>query len=58
VINEESSSSPQRLYARIWRWHFFAALIVIPFVLWQSVAGEPYRPGEPHTLVVGVEYVL
>jgi uncharacterized iron-regulated membrane protein len=34
--------SPQRLYARIWRWHFFAALIVIPFVLWQSVTGVLY----------------
>lgn len=30
------------LYARIWRWHFFAALIVIPFVLWQSVTGVLY----------------
>lgn len=34
--------SPQRLYARMWRWHFFAALIVIPFVLWQSVTGVLY----------------
>jgi uncharacterized iron-regulated membrane protein len=30
------------LYARLWRWHFFAALIVIPFVLWQSVTGVLY----------------
>ena len=29
-------------YARLWRWHFFAALIVIPFVLWQSVTGVLY----------------
>jgi uncharacterized iron-regulated membrane protein len=34
--------SAQRLYARVWRWHFFAALIVIPFVLWQSVTGVLY----------------
>lgn len=34
--------SRQRLYARIWRWHFFAALIVIPFVLWQSLTGVLY----------------
>ncbi|MFZ2507499.1 MAG: PepSY domain-containing protein [Steroidobacteraceae bacterium] len=32
----------QDLYARLWRWHFFAALIVIPFVLWQSVTGVAY----------------
>ena len=34
--------SAQRLYARMWRWHFFAALIVIPFVLWQSITGVLY----------------
>lgn len=38
----EALRSPQRLYARIWRWHFFAALLVIPFVLWQSVTGTLY----------------
>jgi uncharacterized iron-regulated membrane protein len=31
-----------RLYGRLWRWHFFAALIVIPFVLWQSITGTLY----------------
>jgi uncharacterized iron-regulated membrane protein len=31
-----------RLYARLWRWHFFAAFIVIPFVLWQSATGTLY----------------
>ncbi len=30
------------LYRRFWRWHFFAAAIVIPFVLWQSVTGTLY----------------
>ncbi len=32
----------QGLYARLWRWHFFAALVVIPFVLWQAVTGVIY----------------
>jgi uncharacterized iron-regulated membrane protein len=31
-----------RLYAMLWRWHFLAALIVIPFVLWQSTTGSLY----------------
>jgi len=31
-----------RLYARLWRWHFFAALVVIPFVLWQATTGVLY----------------
>lgn len=30
------------LYARLWRWHFFAAFIVIPFILWQSITGVVY----------------
>lgn len=31
-----------RLYARLWRWHFFAAFLVIPFVLWQATTGALY----------------
>lgn len=31
-----------RLYAMLWRWHFLAALIVIPFVLWQGTTGVLY----------------
>ncbi|HEY1708595.1 MAG TPA: PepSY domain-containing protein [Rhizomicrobium sp.] len=31
-----------RYYGLFWRWHFFAALIVIPFVLWQSTTGTLY----------------
>ena len=38
----DSLRSAPGLYARLWRWHFFAALIVIPFVLWQSVTGVLY----------------
>ena len=30
------------LYRLFWRWHFFAALLVIPFALWQSVTGSLY----------------
>lgn len=33
---------PTRLYGAFWRWHFLAALIVIPFVLWQSTTGTLY----------------
>jgi uncharacterized iron-regulated membrane protein len=29
-------------YRIFWRWHFLAALIVIPFVLWQSTTGTLY----------------
>lgn len=30
------------LRRRAWRWHFIAAFLVIPFVLWQSVTGTIY----------------
>lgn len=33
---------PQRAYARLWRWHFYAAFLVIPFVLWQGTTGVLY----------------
>ena len=31
-----------KYYGLFWRWHFLAALIVIPFVLWQSTTGTIY----------------
>lgn len=31
-----------KTYRRLWRWHFYAALLVIPFVLWQSGTGLLY----------------
>ena len=37
-----AQASRPRLYAVLWRWHFLAALIVIPFVLWQSTTGALY----------------
>ena len=29
-------------YAAIWRWHFYAGLFCIPFVLWLSITGSIY----------------
>lgn len=34
--------SARELRRRAWRWHFLAALVVIPFVLWQSATGTLY----------------
>ena len=31
-----------RLYRRLWRWHFYAAFLVIPFVLLQGITGTMY----------------
>jgi uncharacterized iron-regulated membrane protein len=42
TIAAPEANGASRLYARLWRWHFFAAFIVIPFVLWQGVTGTLY----------------
>lgn len=36
------SATGRDTYARLWRWHFYAAFLVIPFVLWQSITGTLY----------------
>ena len=37
-----SAGTPGDMRRRAWRWHFLAALLVIPFVLWQSATGTLY----------------
>ncbi len=37
-----SSDKSGRQYLRFWRWHFYAAFLVIPFVLWQGITGVIY----------------
>lgn len=34
--------NPQNLYRRIWRWHFYAGLFVIPFVLVLALSGSVF----------------
>ncbi len=42
VASPPDSASSTRLYRRLWRWHFYAAFLVIPFVLLQSITGTMY----------------
>lgn len=37
-----STADPAALYRMIWRWHFYAGLIVIPFILFLSLTGAIY----------------
>jgi len=37
-----AGASGERLYASVWRWHFFAALFVVPFALVLAVTGGAY----------------
>ncbi len=32
----------ERWYRAVWRWHFYAGLFCVPFVLWLSVTGAIY----------------
>lgn len=41
-MSDVAPGAGRGLYARLWRWHFFTALIVVPFVLWQSLTGLTY----------------
>lgn len=36
------SAHGKGLYRRIWRWHFYAGLFVLPFILILSVTGAIY----------------
>ena len=38
----DAASSHVNWYRTIWRWHFYAGVLCIPFVLWLSVTGAIY----------------
>ena len=42
ISTEKPVAASARLYPMFWRWHFFAAALVIPFVLWQGTTGALY----------------
>lgn len=38
----DTSTFPQRLYRAVWRWHFFAGLLVVPFMISLAITGGLY----------------
>ena len=42
VASEKPNDISLSLYRAIWRWHFFAGLLVIPFMLNLAVTGSLY----------------
>jgi len=42
TLNTWPASRPQRLYARIWRWHFFAGLLCTPVLVCLAITGSLY----------------
>ncbi len=39
---EKTGDQGRRVYRAIWRWHFYAGVFCIPFVIWLSVTGSIY----------------
>ena len=42
----ETSNTPlplaPSLYRAVWRWHFYAGLLVLPFLIWLAVTGAAF----------------
>lgn len=38
----ETASTPSPLYRAVWRWHFYAGLLVLPFMILLAVTGSIY----------------
>ncbi|MBN9136430.1 MAG: PepSY domain-containing protein, partial [Phyllobacterium sp.] len=42
MASQKPKDISQSLYRAIWRWHFFAGLLVIPFMLNLAITGGLY----------------
>ena len=42
TVDVRETEGRGRLYRMLWRWHFYAGLICIPFVIWLAVTGSIY----------------
>ena len=42
AIDQRETEGKGGLYRMLWRWHFYAGLICIPFVIWLAVTGSIY----------------
>lgn len=42
LTKAKSEEQSRRLHRAIWRWHFYAGVFCIPFVIWLSITGSVY----------------
>lgn len=42
AVSTASQLRAERWYRAVWRWHFYAGLFCVPFVLWLSITGGIY----------------
>lgn len=43
----QSPAAAWRFYRAVWRWHFYAGLLVLPFLVWLAVTGAAYVYQQP-----------
>ncbi|KAB7771063.1 PepSY-associated TM helix domain-containing protein [Xanthomonas maliensis] len=43
----QRARDPLRFYRAVWRWHFYAGLLVVPFVAWLALTGALYLYQKP-----------
>ncbi|MDO7937950.1 PepSY domain-containing protein [Xanthomonas euvesicatoria pv. eucalypti] len=41
-VDESRQASRWRFYRAVWRWHFYAGLLVLPFIIWLAVTGAAF----------------
>ncbi len=41
-VDEARQASRWRFYRAVWRWHFYAGLLVLPFIIWLAVTGAAF----------------
>lgn len=41
-VAEARQGSRWRFYRAVWRWHFYAGLLVLPFIIWLAVTGAAF----------------
>ncbi|SMQ93996.1 PepSY-associated TM helix domain-containing protein [Xanthomonas fragariae] len=41
-VTEAPQDSRWRFYRAVWRWHFYAGLLVLPFIIWLALTGAAF----------------
>lgn len=42
MVSAKATPKQERWYRTVWRWHFYAGLFTVPFILWLSATGAIY----------------
>ncbi|WP_434213451.1 PepSY-associated TM helix domain-containing protein [[Pseudomonas] boreopolis] len=45
--SREGEAAPWRFYRAVWRWHFYAGLLMLPFLAWLALTGAAFLYQKP-----------